>query len=393
MPFASNTVAPSPFTFSNRITAAYRDSGMTEITGNEQSLTAWYWGALRFQKGLWGAHVEGVLLEDLSLKGRVADQMAPPRLLLNTLCLHLQVSPTFRIEAGVLRPLTWQFPLTAMAPPVVFQNGTLPSGALTPVPLTTGWRDVPLPYAGAIPWTDTGFVFSLSQKYFFGRLGWVNGEEGLDANSSPSVSLDLRFGTAQNHLGLCGQFGEIGSVPVKEWKDQVMLYGTVGEKIRVGFSAMFCGSGIRATNSLGSSNALLSAYGYKNNPFNAFSMAAEGGRRGFLGLDPSLVPGLGAVLWFEIPFLPDDSLSLSGHFSVYDGDFLSDIGLERQMKWRASTRILVQLVPGLSAFASYTYTHDPVFQDPNGATPLDREPRPGHPLVPQDILVGFTGFF
>lgn len=383
-----------PWFISNRVAFYYRASQMAEITGNEQSLVPWWQARLGWQKQIGAIHLaatlDGVLMADLAVKSRLAETMSPPRILLNEISMALGLGTHHRLLVGAMRPLTWHYPVENLAVPVVFSTGVLPDGRYLPHAVVTGWRDVPLAYAGAIDWYDIGLVWRMDYPGFRLSLGYVNGELGLDANSSPSVSFELRFGKEALFGGLAGQFGQIGSVPVKEWRHQVQAFFQAGERQRFGVEAMLHVGGVMNTNALIPGNGLLSQFDYRQNPFGPFSLVNDEDHENPFGLDRVYVPAFAAMAWFDLRFLSDDRLSLAGHFSVWDPDIVTESRDDKKLKWRAFMRVAVRLLPPLRLFASYTWTQDPVFLNLSWNQYFDREPRSGHPFVPHDILVGLT---
>jgi hypothetical protein len=151
-------------------------------------------------------------MADLAVKGRVAETMSPPRILLNTMGLEIGFGAHHRLEAGALRPLTWHFPLETLAVPVVFSTGVLPDGRYLPHAVITGWRDVPIAYAGAIDWMISAWSGAWIPDMIFARH--VSGEQGWTP-IPPPAPVSNRIGKKVSR-GLAGQFEQIGSVPVKD---------------------------------------------------------------------------------------------------------------------------------------------------------------------------------
>lgn len=385
---------PKPWFISNRVAFYYRASQMAEITGNEQSLVPWWQARLGWQKQFGAirlsAALDGVLMADLAVKSRLAETMSPPRILLNEISVSLGLGDHHRLQVGAMRPLTWHYPVENLAVPVVFSTGVLLDGRYLPHAVFTGWRDVPLAYAGAIDWYDIGLIWRMDYPGFRLSLGYVNGELGLDANSSPSASFELRFGKEALFGGLGGQFGQMGSVPVKEWRHQVQAFFQAGARQRFGFEAMLHVGGVMNTNALIPGNGLLAQYDYRGNPFGPFSLVNDENHENPLGLDRVYVPAFAAMAWFDLRFMEGDRLSLAGHFSVWDPDLVTETREDKKVKWRAFLRVALRLLPPLRLFASYTWTQDPVFLNPSLNQYFDREPRTGHLFVPHDILAGLT---
>ncbi|MBN8217957.1 MAG: hypothetical protein J0L75_15045 [Spirochaetes bacterium] len=390
----STNAPPDHWVFSNQAAFYYRAAQMAEITGNEQSLVAWWRTRLAWDRAFGPvsleAKLDGLLMADLAVKGRVAETMAPPRVLLNELSLNLGLGKHHRLEAGAVRPLTWHYPLESLAVPVVFATGVLPNGRYLPQAIVTGYRDVPIAYAGAIDWYDIGLIWRMDYPGIRFSLGYINGEQGLDANSSPSASFELRFGRDSLFGGLAGQFGQQGSVPVKEWRHQAQVFFQAGKRHRFGVEAMLHLGGVMNTNALAPSNGLLSQFGYDENPFGPFTLVNDENHENPFGLDPVFVPAFHAMAWFELSPRLDDRLKIAGHFSVWDPDLVTESREDKKLKWRAFLRVSVGLLPPLKVFVSYTWTQDPVFLNRNLNQYFDRESRDLHPLVPHDILAGMA---
>ena len=232
----------------------FHHNQIVEITGNERTFTAAFnlaFTSIRIVSPSWRIRFRSdvVLIEPLSLKGRLYENFTPPPLLFSELALNIQYIADASTRAalakqnfqtaftfGIFRPLVKVFPMKSYFYPIVFKTSpydtTTGLDAASPTrkdlreighSFVTGHRDEPLG-AIVVDRFDTGILYSLLVRNFAWALGVSNGEEGLDANSAKTISTRFAFSNAKWHTGVNMQVGNIGSVPIKETKHYYQLF-------------------------------------------------------------------------------------------------------------------------------------------------------------------------
>jgi len=391
-----------PFSFEGDLLFYYRNSPLFEITGNEQTFVTAFRSKILFQKkagpASFKATVDFFLMESLSAKGRLFENMNPPQILPNQLDLEIKLGKYHAFAMGIVKPLYWQLPQEVFGLPVMFKTSAYPNGALLPHTLVLGFRDVPIMYAGLTPWYDTGIFYKLSLGAFRASLGVANGEEGLDANSSKNVSLSLGAETPQIKTALVGEIGEFGSVPIKEWRHFYKAYFYAGKKNVFGAEALLVVNGIKfretvATNlSANGDPYLQNQYSYADGFYNPFSIPANSDVTYPFGIEPRVVFSFSSFAYLDLrPDFPvvRDRFQLTSHVGVYVPDLFRTGGDELKPKYRAFLRLMFYITPFFRAIVSDTFTYDPLFLNTSINQFYDREPRTDHKFVDNDVFIGF----
>lgn len=356
------------FSHSADIVVYYRFANLIEQTGNEDSICAYFRGFLAYEKEFkkWTTRgeVDGVFMQSVSLRARVREEMSAPAVVLNKAFIVAK-NRFVEISGGINRPLSWVLPMKSYFPAYMYY---ISQASINTV--VTGSRDTPLVYDGPIPRVDTGFYLGLTVKDFRLKLGMVNGEEGLDANSAKTIAYLIGVSNEIVFAGSSGQIGNVGSIPIKEWGHIYKAFVFFGKNHIAGVDASFLVHGVRNSSiSPFDSNmyeALVNQYGYSRSFFGSYSLP---------NLDEPTQPllGLSAYFYFKFNKVLKERFTFDGHIGFYDPNLKSDEYDFYRRKYRGVGRVITHFNESLSLIFSYTHTYDEVYF--NNYQFYEREPR------------------
>ncbi len=387
----------------------YRSSGLIEITGNEQTFSAGIrldFDYIKTFKNLdFKLSTDILILEQLSLKGRLYENFNPPALIFNEANITLPIVSWTYFKMGILKPLLNVLPMRNYFFPVVFKTGpntysfnsNLPGNQFNTINLAnnsyvnfafvTGNRDDPLPYIIPLQ-NDTGISWNVEYKALVFSFLFSNGEANLDSNSAKTFSILLGYDDENYDFGIFGQIGNIGSVPIKEFQNLIKgyfyYYQNFGEiDFTVGTEVLLHLHGLR---DLGSFNRYLQdEFVYTDGFFSPFTVFNDGSYDASAQIFYEMLYGLSGLIYFNLNVY---FFNLTSHFSLYDPNLLTDNSAMYKLRYRIFNRIGFAITPFLDFYFSHTYTHDEVFFSFNQF--FDRESRANHPLVDQDFFAGFV---
>ena len=378
---------------SMEIVAYFRMSDLIEQTGNEDTLGVLLFGDLNYIKEYKYANIEANIkskfYEPLSHKARFYKDMSPPIFDFEEMNIFINFKYA-GIKAGVIKPYIKNIPMNSYFP-TLFYYHTVSSNKKT---ILSGPRDLPIGYdTQLIPRYDTGLML---EAYFFGAfigIGLVNGEEGLDANSSKGLMAKISYSNNYINTGISCLITEIGSIPIKEYGDTInaFFYFTSGKNGRftIGAEAFLFRHGIRRNNeySPGASND--NQHHYNTGYYTDFSIQTFDGQKPYYGMS--------GFLFFEARRLW--KFDITAHFGIYDNNIYSDILDIYKLKYRAFLKITFNITDDLKIMISDTFTYDPVYKNNyqyyelesrNKVGVISYNEKNGHYTVDNDFYLGLS---
>ena len=337
-----------------------RMSDLIEQTGNEDTLGVLLYGDLSYIKeykyASIGADINARFYEPLSHKARFYKDMSPP--LFDFTKLNLFVNFKYiGIRVGVLESYTKNIPMTSYFP-TLFYYHTVSSNKAT---VLSGPRDLPIGYdTQFIPRYDTGIMLESSFYGVFIGVGMVNGEEGLDANSSKGLMAKISYSNDYINTGVAGIVSQLGSIPIKEYGDSVnaFLYFRNGKNGRftVGIEGFWFRHGIMDENNYLPSNASdtnKNEHHYNSGYYTDFSIQTFAERKPFYAMS--------GFIFFEVRRLW--KFDITAHFGIHDNNIYSNSEDVYQLKYRAFLKITLNITDDFKIMLSDTFTYDPVFKN------------------------------
>lgn len=335
-------------------------SDLIEQTGSEDTLGVLLDANLYYIKHYKYAGIEanfkGRVFEPLSHKARFYEDMSPP--LFEFTEMNVAVVMKYgTIRIGVLESYLNNIPQDSYFP-TLFYAHTVSSNKAT---ILSGPRDLPIGYGTQlIPAYDTGLMIEFPLYGAFLGFGVINGEEGLDPNSSKGLMAKLSYSNDNFNVGFAGYVTEIGSVPIKEYGDSLnaFFYWTSGidKKFTVGIEGFWFRHGIRENSKYAPgnvSNETENTHNYKPGYFTDFSIQTFGDKNPFYAMS--------GFIFFEARDLW--KFDVLTHVGVHDNNIYSDNQDVYQLKYRAFLRITFNITDDFKVILSDTFTYDPVFKN------------------------------
>ena len=378
-----------------------RMSDLIEQTGNEDTLGVLLYGDLSYIKeykyASIGADINARFYEPLSHKARFYKDMSPP--LFDFTKLNLFVNFKYiGIRVGVLESYTKNIPMTSYFP-TLFYYHTVSSNKAT---VLSGPRDLPIGYdTQFIPRYDTGIMLESSFYGVFIGVGMVNGEEGLDANSSKGLMAKISYSNDYINTGVAGIVSQLGSIPIKEYGDSVnaFLYFRNGKNGRftVGIEGFWFRHGIMDYNKYLPSNVtnintngIDNEHHYNSGYYTDFSIQTFAERKPFYAMS--------GFIFFEVRRLW--KFDITAHFGIHDNNIYSNSEDVYQLKYRAFLKITLNITDDFKIMLSDTFTYDPVFKNNYQYYELERRHQVGaisyaskdggHYTVDNDFYLGLS---
>ena len=339
------------------LTAYGRMSDLIEQTGNEDTLGVLLYGDLHYIKEYKYASIEANInarfYEPLSHKARFYKDMSPPVFDFSKMNLFVNFK-YIGIRAGVLEPYTKNIPMTSYFP-TLFYFHTVSSNKAT---VLSGPRDMPIGYESQlIPRYDTGIMIESSFYGVFIGVGMVNGEMGLDANSSKGLMAKISYSNDYINTGVAGIVTEIGSIPIKEWGDSINAFfyfrnGRDG-RFTVGIEGFWFRHGIRRNNGYfpGETNEI--THHYNEGYYTDFSVQTFNGNKPYYAMS--------GFLFFEARRLW--IIDITAHVGVHDNNIYSNSEDIFQPKYRAFLKLTFNVTEDFKIMISDTFTYDPVYKN------------------------------
>lgn len=373
-----------------------RMSDLIEQTGNEDTLGVLLYGDLSYIKeykyASIGADINARFYEPLSHKARFYKDMSPP--LFDFTKLNLFVNFKYiGIRVGVLESYTKNIPMTSYFP-TLFYYHTVSSNKAT---VLSGPRDLPIGYdTQFIPRYDTGIMLESSFYGVFIGVGMVNGEEGLDANSSKGLMAKISYSNDYVNTGVAGIVSQLGSIPIKEYGDSInaFFYFRNGKNGRftIGIEGFWFRHGIMDYNEyLPSYNGTNdNEHHYNSGYYTDFSIQTFAERKPFYAMS--------GFIFFEVRRLW--KFDITAHFGIHDNNIYSDSEDVYQLKYRAFLKITFNITDDFKIMLSDTFTYDPVFKNNYQYYELERRHQVGaisyaskdggHYTVDNDFYLGLS---
>ena len=373
-----------------------RMSDLIEQTGNEDTLGVLLYGDLSYIKeykyASIGADINARFYEPLSHKARFYKDMSPP--LFDFTKLNLFVNFKYiGIRVGVLESYTKNIPMTSYFP-TLFYYHTVSSNKAT---VLSGPRDLPIGYdTQFIPRYDTGIMLESSFYGVFIGVGMVNGEEGLDANSSKGLMAKISYSNDYVNTGVAGIVSQLGSIPIKEYGDSInaFFYFRNGKNGRftIGIEGFWFRHGIMDYNKyLPSYNGTnTNEHHYNSGYYTDFSIQTFAERKPFYAMS--------GFIFFEVRRLW--KFDITAHFGIHDNNIYSDSEDIYQLKYRAFLKITLNITDDFKIMLSDTFTYDPVFKNNYQYYELERRHQVGaisyaskdggHYTVDNDFYLGLS---
>ena len=375
-----------------------RMSDLIEQTGNEDTLGVLLYGDLSYIKeykyASIGADINARFYEPLSHKARFYKDMSPP--LFDFTKLNLFVNFKYvGIRVGVLESYTKNIPMTSYFP-TLFYYHTVSTNKAT---ILSGPRDLPIGYdTQFIPRYDTGIMLESSFYGVFIGVGMVNGEEGLDANSSKGLMAKISYSNDYINAGVAGIVSQLGSIPIKEYGDSVnaFFYFRNGKNGRftIGIEGFWFRHGIMDENEYLPSNANNTnndnEHHYNTGYYTDFSIQTFAERKPFYAMS--------GFIFFEVRRLW--KFDITAHFGIHDNNIYSNSEDVYQLKYRAFLKITLNITDDFKIMLSDTFTYDPVFKNNLQYYELERRHQVGaisyaakdggHYTVDNDFYLGLS---
>lgn len=334
-----------------------RMSDLIEQTGNEDTLGVLLYGDLHYIKEYKYASIEATFnarfYEPLSHKARFYKDMSPPVFDFSKMNIFINFKYV-GIRAGVLEPYTKNIPMTSYFP-TLFYYHTVSSNKAT---VLSGPRDMPIGYDSQfIPRYDTGIMVEANFFGVFIGVGMVNGEEGLDANSSKGLMAKIAYSNDYINTGVAGVVTQLGSVPIKEWGDTVnaFFYFRNGKNGRftVGLEGFWFRHGIMRDNKYFPGQENTNEHHYNGGYYTDFSIQTFNGEKPYYGMS--------GFIFFEARRLW--KFDITAHFGIHDNNIYSDAEDIYQLKYRAFLKITFNITDDFKIMLSDTFTYDPVYKN------------------------------
>lgn len=371
-----------------------RMSDLIEQTGNEDTLGVLLYGDLSYIKeykyASIGADINARFYEPLSHKARFYKDMSPP--LFDFTKLNLFVNFKYiGIRVGVLESYTKNIPMTSYFP-TLFYYHTVSSNKAT---VLSGPRDLPIGYdTQFIPRYDTGIMLESSFYGVFIGVGMVNGEEGLDANSSKGLMAKISYSNDYVNTGVAGIVSQLGSIPIKEYGDSInaFFYFRNGKNGRftIGIEGFWFRHGIMDYNEYLPPNTNTNQHHYNSGYYTDFSIQTFAERKPFYAMS--------GFIFFEVRRLW--KFDITAHFGIHDNNIYSDSADIYQLKYRAFLKITLNITDDFKIMLSDTFTYDPVFKNNYQYYELERRHQVGaisyaqkdggHYTVDNDFYLGLS---
>ena len=371
-----------------------RMSDLIEQTGNEDTLGVLLYGDLSYIKeykyASIGADINARFYEPLSHKARFYKDMSPP--LFDFTKLNLFVNFKYiGIRVGVLESYTKNIPMTSYFP-TLFYYHTVSTNKAT---ILSGPRDLPIGYdTQFIPRYDTGIMLESSFYGVFIGVGMVNGEEGLDANSSKGLMAKISYSNDYINTGVAGIVSQLGSIPIKEYGDSVnaFFYFRNGKNGRftIGIEGFWFRHGIMDENEYLPSNTNTNAHHYNSGYYTDFSIQTFKSRNPFYAMS--------GFIFFEVRRLW--KFDITAHFGIHDNNIYSNSEDVYQLKYRAFLKITLNITDDFKIMLSDTFTYDPVYKNNYQYYELERRHQVGaisyaakdggHYTVDNDFYLGLS---
>lgn len=338
------------------LTAYGRMSDLIEQTGNEDTLGVLLYGYLHYIKKYKYASIEAQInarfYEPLSHKARFYKDMSPPIFDFSKMNIFINFKYV-GIRAGVLEPYTKNIPMTSYFP-TLFYYHTVSSNKAT---VLSGPRDMPIGYETQfIPRYDTGIMLEANFFGVFIGVGMINGEMGLDANSSKGLMAKISYSNDYINIGASCIITEIGSIPIKEWGDSInaFLYFINGKNGRftAGIEGFWFRHGIRRHNEY-SYDTNNNSHNYNNGYYTDFSVQTFDGKKPHYGMS--------GFIFFEARRLW--KFDITAHLGIHDNNIYSDALDIFKLKYRAFLKITFNITDDLKIMLSDTFTYDPVYKN------------------------------
>ena len=226
--------------------------------------------------------------------------------------------------------------------------------------ILSGPRDLPIGYGSQlIPRYDTGLMYELSILGIFLGVGVVNGEPGLDPNSSKGLMAKVSWSNENFNVGAAGYVTQFGSIPIKEFGDSINAFfyyntGGTGTKFTVGAEWFWFRHGIMDSNEYtpGGSNEN-NNHSYKPGYYTDFSIQTFAGRVPYYAMS--------GFLFFEV--VNAWKFDILTHVGVHDNNIYSNSDDVFMLKYRAFLRITFNVTDDFKIIFSDTFTYDPVFKN------------------------------
>ena len=375
-----------------------RMSDLIEQTGNEDTLGVLLYGDLSYIKEYKYASIRADInarfYEPLSHKARFYKDMSPP--IFDFTKLNLFVNFKYiGIRVGVLESYTKNIPMTSYFP-TLFYYHTVSANKAT---ILSGPRDLPIGYdTQFIPRYDTGIMLESSFYGVFIGVGMVNGEEGLDANSSKGLMAKISYSNDYINAGVAGIVSQLGSIPIKEYGDSVnaFFYFRNGKNGRftIGIEGFWFRHGIMDENEYLPSNANNTnndnEHHYNTGYYTDFSIQTFAERKPFYAMS--------GFIFFEVRRLW--KFDITAHFGIHDNNIYSNSEDVYQLKYRAFLKITLNITDDFKIMLSDTFTYDPVFKNNLQYYELERRHQVGaisyaakdggHYTVDNDFYLGLS---
>ncbi|PTY40774.1 hypothetical protein [Brachyspira hampsonii] len=370
-----------------------RMSDLIEQTGNEDTLGVLLYGDLHYIKEYKYASIEAEFnarfYEPLSHKARFYQNMSPPVFDFSKMNIFINFKYV-GIRAGVLEPYTKNIPMTSYFP-TLFYYHTVSSNKAT---VLSGPRDMPIGYETQfIPRYDTGLMVEANFFGVFIGVGLINGEMGLDANSSKGLMAKVAYSNDYINTGVAGIVTEIGSQPIKEWGDSVNAFfyfknGRDG-RFTVGIEGFWFRHGIRVDNEYFPGEANTNTPHFNNGYYTDFSVQTFNGGKPYYGMS--------GFIFFEARRLW--KFDITAHFGIHDNNIFSDAEDIYQLKYRAFLKITFNVTDDFKIMISDTFTYDPVYknnyqyyelENRNQVGVISYNEKNGHYTVDNDFYLGLS---
>ena len=299
------------------------------------------------------------------------------------------------IRVGVLESYTKNIPMTSYFP-TLFYYHTVSTNKAT---VLSGPRDLPIGYdTQFIPRYDTGIMLESSFYGVFIGVGMVNGEEGLDANSSKGLMAKISYSNDYINAGVAGIVSQLGSIPIKEYGDSVnaFFYFRNGKNGRftIGIEGFWFRHGIMDENEYLPSNANNTnndnEHHYNTGYYTDFSIQTFAERKPFYAMS--------GFIFFEVRRLW--KFDITAHFGIHDNNIYSNSEDVYQLKYRAFLKITLNITDDFKIMLSDTFTYDPVFKNNLQYYELERRHQVGaisyaakdggHYTVDNDFYLGLS---
>lgn len=351
----TNTSKYGVLSASLELTAYGRMSDLIEQTGNEDTLGVLLDGELNYIKEYKYASISADMnirvYEPLSHKARFYKDMNPPLFDFSKMNMFVNFG-YIGVRIGVLEPYMNNIPMKSYFPSLFYVH-TVSSNKAT---VLSGPRDLPIGYdSQLIPRYDTGLMLESSFYGVFIGVGMVNGEEGLDANSSKGLMAKISYSNDYVHTGVAGYVTEIGSIPIKEWGDGVnaFFYFKNGKdgNITAGIEGFWFRHGIRGQSDYLPGYENTNLHHYNQGYFTDFSIQTV--------VSNTPLYAMSGFVFFEIRKLW--IIDITTHVGIWDNNIYSDSMDIFKPKYRAFLKITFNVTDDFKIMISDTFTYDEVF--------------------------------